>query len=441
MSRAIWRDKFSQGFWISRRRQLGAWHRYLRLGTLSLITVVMIIAVSVLTKAPAVAAFLTDWRFDPAVNQLDITLQTQTTPRYFLLAEPPRIVIDLPDTQLGGVETQQAYSGSVRQVRVSQFQADITRIVLELSPEVVLSPEQVQLQQVGVTEVGTRWVLRPLIAQTATEAAPMSPDSLPPANLPTNQTGVVNAPPVNRPEASTPVLPTTAMPPATLPPTVFSTNQTPAVSVPSLQPIPEQTPTPVTTSPPLDRQPESVSPALSSSSVVEFGQPLPKTTPAAPVLTSQSASPTLDSGAAVDAPETAPTTENPDVLLPAGTQLTLRFPGDKALSLQTYQLRQEVLLLEKDLRDRSNQIIALAGTPVIGHFETSSSGTRFIAQAIAINGKNLAFNAQSDILGSNQQASEGSDATATITNPNTSQALTIQPGQVLQVQLQADWPL
>jgi hypothetical protein len=159
------------------------------------------------------------------------------------------------------------------------------------------------------------------------------------------------------------------------------------------------------------------------------------------VLTSQSASPTLDSGAAVDAPETAPTTENPDVLLPAGTQLTLRFPGDKALSLQTYQLRQEVLLLEKDLRDRSNQIIALAGTPVIGHFETSSSGTRFIAQAIAINGKNLAFNAQSDILGSNQQASESPDATATITNPNTSQALTIQPGQVLQVQLQADWPL
>jgi hypothetical protein len=103
------------------------------------------------------------------------------------------------------------------------------------------------------------------------------PDILPPVNLPINQGGVVNVPPVNRPQVWPATVPTLETPPAVLPPTVFSTNQTPTVSVPPLQPLPTQTPTPVTTSQPLERLPESGSPAIISSPVIEFGQPLPKT--------------------------------------------------------------------------------------------------------------------------------------------------------------------
>jgi hypothetical protein len=173
----MWQDKLAQEFWNSGRRQVAALPRYQRLGTLSFIGVVMIVAISSVSKAPAVAALLTD--------------------------------------------------------------------------------------------------------------------TLPPANLPANQTSVVNVPLVNRPEASTAIAQTWTMPPATLPPAVFPTNQTPTVSVPPLQPIPTQTPTPVTTSQPLERASESVSPALSSSPVIEFGQPLPKTTPAHPLPTPERTLPRL----------------------------------------------------------------------------------------------------------------------------------------------------
>lgn len=115
-----------------------------------------------------------------------------------------------------------------------------------------------------------------------------------------NQGGVVDVASVNnRLEASILIAQTPTTIPATLPPAVLPANQTPTVSVPPLQPIPSQTPTPVTTFQPLERSPESVSPAVSSSPVIEFGQPLPKTTPASPAPTPPDGLPTLGSGAAL----------------------------------------------------------------------------------------------------------------------------------------------
>jgi hypothetical protein len=105
------------------------------------------------------------------------------------------------------------------------------------------------------------------------------PYTLPPTYFPANQGSVVNVPPVKRPERAIPSLPSSTTP-ATLPSTVFPTNQTPSVSVPSLQVIPAQTPTAVTTSQPIERSQENVSPTLSSSPVIEFGQPLPNIRPA-----------------------------------------------------------------------------------------------------------------------------------------------------------------
>lgn len=68
------------------------------------------------------------------------------------------------------------------------------------------------------------------------------------------------------------------LPPTLLPPTIFPTNQTPTVNVPPLQPIPTSTPTPNTTSQPRERVLERTS--STSPQVIEFGQPLPKTTSA-----------------------------------------------------------------------------------------------------------------------------------------------------------------
>lgn len=108
------------------------------------------------------------------------------------------------------------------------------------------------------------------------------PDALPPPTFPLNPGGTVNVPPVNPPAASTRSVPTLSAPPATLPPPIFPTDGTPAVSVPALQSFP--TPTqPVTTSQPLEPESDSESPPANSLPVIEFGQPLPKTTSAVPL--------------------------------------------------------------------------------------------------------------------------------------------------------------
>jgi hypothetical protein len=124
----------------------------------------------IIAQSPAQAAQLTNWRFDPATQQLEINVNGGTTPRYFLLAQPARIVLDLPNTRVGSVPEQQTYAGAVRQIRVGQFQPGLTRIVIELSPEAVLGAEQVELQNVG-NPGSDRWVLRPVLANQP-EAVP-----------------------------------------------------------------------------------------------------------------------------------------------------------------------------------------------------------------------------------------------------------------------------
>lgn len=163
----------------------------------------------------AEAASLTQWQYDPSANQLEITVKDGTTPRYFLMAQPARIVVDLPDTSVGEVVTQQTYSGAIRSIRVSQFQPGLTRMVLELSPEVSLAPGQVKLQK---TSDNSRWLLQPLLIGATVRpalppinnsAAPVKP-ALPPvappevAPAPVDQSPAVEpVPPAPSPSDST----------------------------------------------------------------------------------------------------------------------------------------------------------------------------------------------------------------------------------------------
>ncbi len=106
---------------------------------------------------------LKDWRFSQKASQLEFTLSTASKPRYFYLAQPPRIVVDLPNTKLGYVPTNQNYSGVIQRIRISQLKTDVTRIVMDLAPGTFVNPKQVQLQSVS-SRNPTRWVLRPFIA-------------------------------------------------------------------------------------------------------------------------------------------------------------------------------------------------------------------------------------------------------------------------------------
>jgi hypothetical protein len=153
---------------------------------------------------------LKNWQYNPKAQQLEITLSAQTTPKYFYLPQPPRLVVDLPNTQLGRVATTANYQGSIQKIRLSQLNATDTRIVFDLAPGTVLEPNQVKLQPLN-SQNPTRWVLRPLISnhsttsQTANSLFPSPLLTLPPATTTANgNQPFITVPPLNSPPVSSP---------------------------------------------------------------------------------------------------------------------------------------------------------------------------------------------------------------------------------------------
>ncbi|MEC4986321.1 MAG: AMIN domain-containing protein [Oscillatoria sp. PMC 1068.18] len=191
------------------------------------------IAIAQIIDNPVQAATLKKWEFNPQTTQIQITIEEGTTPNYFLLTDPLRLVIDLPNTQLGTVPTKANYPGLVYRVRVSQFSEDVTRIVLDFFPEESFKVEQIELKQSNTELNNTQWILRPLISQTIENPSPVFSTILPPANFPRIGEPTVVVPPLNN---------------NSQPPTIPTTPENPS-------------------------SPERGSPAI------EFGQPLPKKLP------------------------------------------------------------------------------------------------------------------------------------------------------------------
>ncbi|MBD2295956.1 AMIN domain-containing protein [Anabaena sphaerica FACHB-251] len=175
----------------------------LNLLIVSLFTLCSAIAINTcVSLAIAKLATLNKWQFNPKSQQLEITLSAVTKPEYFYLEQPPRLVVDLPNTQLGNVDTQKNYSGTIQKIRVSQFSPNITRIVIDLKPGTFVDANQVKLQPISPKNP-TRWVLSPIFSHNSTssinQASPAPLMTLPPpaTNLPINQQPFVIAPPLN----------------------------------------------------------------------------------------------------------------------------------------------------------------------------------------------------------------------------------------------------
>lgn len=117
--------------------------------------------------AIAQAATLNDWRYSPESGALAFQLEEGLKPRYFLMANPMRIVVDLPDTQLAATDVQEFGSSAVQRIRLAEFQPGTTRFVLELAPGTVLQSQQVALTALG----GGRWEVKPLVASVAARPA------------------------------------------------------------------------------------------------------------------------------------------------------------------------------------------------------------------------------------------------------------------------------
>ena len=151
--------------------------------------------------AQAVAQ-LDNWQFNPKTQQLKINLSATVKPQYFYLPEPPRLVLDLPNTKLGKVPTQRDYSGAIQKIRISQMNENVTRIVLDLAPGAQLQSNQVELLPLS-PQKPTRWVFSPHItlspAQNLSTTLPPSTNLIPRSRFAiTNpQQPFITVPPLN----------------------------------------------------------------------------------------------------------------------------------------------------------------------------------------------------------------------------------------------------
>lgn len=145
--------------------------------------------------------------------------------------------------------------------------------------------------------------------------------------------------------------------------------------------------------------------------------------------------------------------------------LNLRYPGSTPLKLDAGTPRQEVLFLEQEIRDAAGTVLVPAGSAVIGRFETSSAGSRFVTQAITAQGLSIPLMAQSASLGGDRKPGEqslirnsgigalaggilggisgllgGAATGAAFTYLTAPKPATIQPGQVVPVQVMQPAP-
>ena len=174
-----------------------------------------------LYSAAAQARQLLTWRFESNQNRLVFTTDAGVQPRAQLIANPTRVVIDLPGISLGRPTANQRVGGAIREVRVGQFENQTTRIVIELAPGYTLDPTQVKFR--GITS--SQWSVQlptPERIAPSSNRPPQSRLPLPPA---TNSSG--NQSSQQRPPASgTPNRPTPSGRLATIQSVELANNQT-----------------------------------------------------------------------------------------------------------------------------------------------------------------------------------------------------------------------
>ncbi len=213
---------------------------------------------------------------------------------------------------------------------------------------------------------------------------------------------------------------------------------------------------------PVERQAIANSPASVVPGLIQFGQPLGETggVTSLPPGMAPGLVPGLGNGV-------TPSVNN-GLMLPIGTVLKVRYTGISSLAVKNGEARQEMLVLQTTIRDRSGLVIAPEGTTIYGRFEGGAMNNRFVASAIAIQGQMVALVAESGDLGGSRNPKQGSllqnsgigalagiiiggltggnviggaAAGAAITYATTPKVTAVQPGQVLEIRLTQDWVL
>ncbi|MDJ1170595.1 AMIN domain-containing protein [Roseofilum sp. BLCC_M154] len=314
---------------------------------------------------PALAE-LRQWQYDPIKTELELILQGAIAPHYFILENPLRIIVELPDTQIQEPVEQNIYPGLIQQISLERLDTEKIRLILVLSPGVTLAPEGVAIASYPTSDGLYKTAIRPLIANPSSR----SDLTLPPATF---------EPPANQPLVSVPPLFRRQSPPQT--PDIQE--PTPGASAASLVTQPasvETTPDLVgmrRRSQPQNLAPSSDIPPIGSTVIpeIQFGQDLPFSNTAIGIA------------------------QSPRSTVPRGTLLKLRYPGPKSLVLTPGIPLQEVLILHEAIADWPGGLRMPVGTRVIGQFETQGQYTRFQATTLVLGGdRTFPLQGQSDPL-------------------------------------------
>ncbi|BAQ60951.1 N-acetylmuramoyl-L-alanine amidase [Geminocystis sp. NIES-3708] len=102
--------------------------------------------------APAYAGRLLFWRFEANQNRLVFTTDQGIQPTAQLIPNPTRLVIDLPGTTLGRPSISENLGNIITNLRIGQFDARTTRVVLELAPGYTLDPQGIKIKGLSPTQ-------------------------------------------------------------------------------------------------------------------------------------------------------------------------------------------------------------------------------------------------------------------------------------------------
>lgn len=166
---------------------------------------------SVLFGLPVDAAELQFWQFDNRQNQLNFSTDVAVLPRVQLIPNPTRLVVDLPGIQLQRPTVNQSFAGTIQSVRVGQVDNQTARIVVELAPNYVIDPNEVEVIPTSSTNWSIRLPTPQQVGSTIdTTNTPTRPSPLP--QRPTQSSFPLLNPPVASPVNPSPVNPSPVNP-------------------------------------------------------------------------------------------------------------------------------------------------------------------------------------------------------------------------------------
>ena len=128
----------------------------------------------VVVSLPVRAAEILSWQFNANENRIDFSTSAGVKPEAQMLANPSRLIVDLPDTRLNQPTSSQLLSNGIKSLRVGQFDVDRTRMVLELAPGYGIDPQQVLIQ----ASTNKQWSVQlptPQPIQSFSRGAPVGP--------------------------------------------------------------------------------------------------------------------------------------------------------------------------------------------------------------------------------------------------------------------------